>query len=346
MIELAVALSAIAAKAIVVELVRGGTFDRNGWADVAGQVVETMVATSARQESGIRELGQKIDDIALREFDQHMTAGRRYMRDLPVEWRTARDRRDLIRDARREFVDAASIAYNRKDLIRQVTAEVAIAGCWLWVPSIKDVTSTIGPARVLLENELLFGTKPVSSPYADVVKLCRSYGEQPAHTGSPVVPSLGIIPIARTGVYVRENRWARCAGVEVRADLRQYWSSREAGAVTVDVRNTRAEWIAAELVRESGTLASRTALIVTLPTDNTLPAENRVAPGDAVTLDLTPSVLPSPWVRRSRWLAAATGESTFTLSVPTPPVATIGFLLPENRTTAQTNQKSSSSSSR
>jgi len=185
MIELAVALSAIAARAIVVELVRGGTFDRNSWADVAGQVVETMVATSAR-----------------------------------------------------------------------------------------------------------------------------------------------------------------CAGVEVRADLRQYWSSREAGAVTVDVRNTRAEWIAAELVRESGTLASRTAVIVTLPTDNTLPAENRVAPGDTVALDLTPTVLPSPWVRRSRWLAAATGESTFTLSVPTPPVATIGFLLPENRTTEQTNQKSSTSSSR
>lgn len=334
MIEVAVALSAIAAKAIVVELVRGGTFDRSGWADVAGQVAETLIATSARQESGIRQLGQKIDDSALREFDQHMAAGRRHLRDLPVEWRTARDRRDLIRDARGEFVRAVAIAEHRKDLLRQVTAEVAIAGCWLWVPSVEDVRSTVAVARRLLENELLFGTKQVLSAYADVVELSRSYGEQPAHTGKPIVPRFGLAPVARIGVYARENRWVGCAGAEVRVNSGQHRSGAGADPVTVTIRNTRAEWIAAELVLPHGS-SNDMAVIVMLPTNDTLPAENRLAPGATETLSLIPAVLPpyDPGSSRS-WLAAS--FRPYTPLLPTPPEATIAFLFLGATRTART----------
>jgi hypothetical protein len=329
MMELAVALSAIAARAIVVELVRGGTYDRGAWADVAGQVVETVIATTASQESGIRQVGQKVDDIALREFDQHMAAGRRHLRDLPVEWRTEADRRDLIRDARGEFVSAAAIAERRKDLKRQVTAEVAIAGCWLWVPSLKDVTNTIGFALMLLENELLFGTGRVSSLYADVVKLARSYGAEPAHSGDPIADIRGHIRAARIGVYARDNQWVGCAGVDVRVDERHDWTS-DVCAVTVTIRNTRADWIAAELISPAGPLVHDMAVIITLPTNDMLPGENRIAPGGIETLGLTvpPPAIPQP--SRSG-LAAAFGA--YLGLEPTPPVArppeaTIGFLVP------------------
>lgn len=134
-IELAVVLGAIAARTLVSEIIRGATMPRDDWADVAADVVGALITTSYRQESGLQQLNQglgkisqQIDDTPVREFDQHMVAGRRFLRDLPVAWRTAEDRRDLIRDARAEFVRAAAIAELRKDLSRQALAEVAIAG--------------------------------------------------------------------------------------------------------------------------------------------------------------------------------------------------------------------------
>jgi hypothetical protein len=211
-IELAVALGAIATKTIVAELIKGAPMARGDWADVAGQVIDAVINSGAQEESGIQRLGQKIEqvsqqvnEIPLREFDQHMAAGRRYLRDLPVAWRKKQDRRDLIHDARAEFVRAVAIAELRNDLRRQALAEVAIAGCWLWVPSINDVKMAAGQARRLLEREILFGAYTPSAlvkigriqvsqevdglvgDYTDVVKLCKAYGERSAQAALPDV---------------------------------------------------------------------------------------------------------------------------------------------------------------
>ena len=362
-IELAVALGAIATKTLVAELIQGGSMNRAGWANVAGEVVDTLITTSGRQEAGLQELGQKIDQvgkridgIAVREFEQHMAAGRRYLRDLPVEWRTERDRRDLIHDARGEFVRAVAIAELDKDLDRRVSAEVAIAGCWLWVPSLKDVKNTIGVARQVLEEELLFGATWPTASYRDVLQLCRSFGEQPSYTGTPILPrNLGGWPMptpgARIAVQAREKQWVGCAGVALKIDRQEAIianpaarlspppvpptaaavilsalrksgeakgllrapstlpqtkpeSPRSSGSITITVGNTRAEWIS----------VSRTAraVIVRLPTKkNILPSENRIAPGDVLTLTLPPTL----------------AYNQFPYVIPLMPA--IGFVLPQ-----------------
>jgi hypothetical protein len=305
-VELALALSGLTAQAIVTQLVQGSPFDRNGWANVAGQIVKAMIDTSQAQESTLRQLGQKIDDIPLREYERHMAAGRRYLREVNPQWRTERDRRDMIRDARSEFVRASAVAEVRNDLLRQVTAEVAIAGCWLWVPSLSDVKNTITNARTVLEREVLYGATlpagnfkpapPSAAAYADVVALARGYGEQPHNTGEPIKDS----PLtfkhrhgARLAVLAAQSSFVTCAGVQLRLDAQQAATLDYVGAqaargiegddgVTVTIHNTRDEWVAVSRNRE--------AVIVTLPTNGTLPPENRVAPYSQATLALPRNV--------------------------------------------------------
>ena len=129
-----------------------------------------------------------------------MTAGCRHLQDLPASWRTNQDRRDLIRDARGEFVRASAIAGNMGDTQRQAAAEVAIAGCWLWVPSMQDFTNTLDKARLMVETELLF--RPIgafsvlSSAYNDIVTACKAYRVPAAlNAGSLIVPGNDSSPI-------------------------------------------------------------------------------------------------------------------------------------------------------
>jgi hypothetical protein len=237
-IELAVALSVIATKAVVGELIQGGPMTRETWAGAAKQVVDALVNHTSHQDVGfgrignqIDRIGNQIDDIPVREFGQHMAAGRRHLRDLPVAWRTEKDRRDLIHDARTEFVSAVGIAENMKDAQRQALAEVAIAGCWLWVGSLPDVQNTIGEARQILEQDVLWGTQiaewrfrrtPLSwdavAAYADVLTLGKAYGERPAMTAVPIVSRRRWTPAPDAGVAVWAvaDQWVECAGIEVK----------------------------------------------------------------------------------------------------------------------------------
>ncbi|WP_405971705.1 hypothetical protein OG496_18980 [Streptomyces sp. NBC_00988] len=233
-IELAIALGALVARTAVAQLVAGQAMDNAAWAGAASQVVDVLVTTATRQESGLQQLGQgfevlgrKIDavgkqvgDIPGREFEEYMAAGRRYVRDLPDTWRSARDRRGLIQDARREFVHAYGIAEHMRSPHRQALADVAIAGCWLWVPSLPDVRKTIGAARQILETELLRGSTLPTKSYADVLDLCRSYGEQPRTAVDPILPAPGQAPtpFARLAVRAPYGSWVTCAGIDVRID--------------------------------------------------------------------------------------------------------------------------------
>ncbi|MFC4909503.1 hypothetical protein [Actinomadura gamaensis] len=345
-VELAVALTAIGAKAAVTELVRGGAWSGSDWALVATQVVDAVVASPNRPDPALQRieqgigrielrldvLGEKIDALPARsraqEFEIHMAAGRRYMRDLRDEWRGDRDRRRLVEQAQHEFVRAFGIAETMADPLRQAVADVAIAACWLWVPSLRDVQKTIGAARTVLERELLFGTTRPVDAYVSVVRLCKAYGERPKHTRVPGPQTPG----ARLAVQAKYGKWVECAGIEVRVArakaggedddrkpvtavpdprggiilVRTLAALGEQGAsghpVKVTVRNRRAEWVS----------VSRTwpAVIVELPLHDRLPSENRIAPGAAATLDLPAPTQPVP--------ASATGARP-----------TIGFVLPQ-----------------
>ena len=259
-VELAVALTAIATKTIVAQLIQGAPPSQGGWGDVAGQVAQTLVNSAARQESGIQRLGQQVNqlsrqvnqlsrqvnEIPIREFGQHMAAGCRYLLDLPPAWRTDQDRRDLIHDARQEFVTAGAIAKQSHDLRRQALAEVAIAGCWLWVPSIGDVRNAAGLARRLLEVEVLHGayspldefasvralpSAGTASPlddYIDVVEFCKAYGERSEYAALPLRSS----PEARLAVRAALDRWVECTDIWVHVAREQQPASATPPAAT------------------------------------------------------------------------------------------------------------------
>lgn len=235
-ILLAAYLAEFATRALVLKLMEGKRVDPNAWAVLAGQVAGTIVTASSRQDSELTELGRKVDAldqkvdalgrkldaIPAREFSQHMTAGCRHLQDLPASWRTKQDRRDLIRDARGEFVRASAIAGNMGDTQRQAAAEVAIAGCWLWVPSMQDFTNTLDKARLMVETELLF--RPIgafgalSSAYNDIVTACKAYRVPTAlNAGSLIVPGNDSSPIpgARVAVTGVHGQRIRCAGIEL-----------------------------------------------------------------------------------------------------------------------------------
>ena len=367
-IDLAVMLAAIATKTLVAELIRGGSMSRESWADVGAQVVDAVVATSARPapdvrpapdarrvepvrpvldrlgqglsevDGRVRQLGhqvdrvseevrdvsRRVDRIQIREFDQHMAAGRRHLRDLPVEWRTAHERRALIRDARHEFVSAVASAELMRDPYRQALAETALAGCWLWVPSLPDVKHTIGHARQVLEQDVLYGSGDPAGAYDDVLKLCRAYGERPEHCTAELGKWKSRVPEARIAVLAYADMWVQCAGVDLKVlapqvlkrnykndtisyveflhQLSQLIASTR--MVSIKVRNTRAEWISVQPTEQAVIAEVASAA---MPSSSDHP----IAPGEKTTLTLTlPARVPT------------------TLPAPTARLGTIGFMLP------------------
>jgi hypothetical protein len=296
-IETALTLAAIAAARPVVTGLISAFGAPDALAAAGGEIVAALLTSSSRQSLTVqRDLAQvnaKLDAVPVREFEQHMAAGRRYLRDLPMAWRTPEDRRELIRDARGEFIQAFAVAERMSDAHRQALADVAVAGCWMWVPSPLDVLNTVRHARLLLEDRILAGAYRLTSSYRDVLVLAKACGEQPARTGRPIVPWSSLAPKhgARIAVRAVSGAWVGCAGVEVGA---------VPGGLVLQVRNYRAEWV-------SFCLHGATA-IATLPQNRALPTENRVAPGGVAAIVLAPCPGAAP-----------------------PTTRTIGFILPRLR---------------
>lgn len=326
--DLAIGLAALATRTVVVQLIQGQSMSDAAWAGVAGQVVDLIAGSAARQDSGLQKVQERIDAIPAREFEERMAAGRRYVRDFPDGWRSGKDRRQLTRDARREFVHAYGIAEHMGSPVRQALADVAIAGCWLWVPSLQDVWKTVGAARQVLEDEILYGTSLPTTSYRDVIRLCRAYGEEPAITADPIIPhwTRPPVPGARLAVRAKYGHWVSCAGVDVCAESLPGGGGPVSGVRTVSglvipdsrapvtpgqrvrvhVRNRRPDWIV--------DFASPFAVFAELPdAAGTLPQGDGVRPFGSATFDLN---------RRS--LGGAE-----TLSVPSVP--RIGFVLPSAR---------------
>ncbi|MBB5121002.1 hypothetical protein AF335_20050 [Streptomyces eurocidicus] len=318
--DLAIGLAALAARTVVVQLIQGQSMSDAAWAGVAGQVVDVIAGSAARQDSGLQRIQER------------MAAGRRYVRDFPDSWRSGKDREHLTRDARREFVHAYGIAEQMGSPVRQALADVAIAGCWLWVPSLRDVRKTVGAARQVLEDEILYGSSLPTTSYRDVIRLCKAYGEEPAITADPLIPrwTRPPAPGARLAVRAKYGHWVSCARVDVRAE-----SLPAGGAVSgtrtasglmipdsrasatlgkrirVHIRNRRPDWLTV--------FASHLAVYAELPdAANTLPEGDRVRPYESTTLDLY------------RQPFAAVGGAE-TLSVPSAP--RFGFVLPSIRPT-------------
>jgi hypothetical protein len=244
---MAAALATVAAKTVVGQLIQGTPMTRDSWSETSKQIIDALT----RQEAGFDRLSRQIGEIPVREFDEHMAAGRRHLRDLPGEWRDERDRDDLIHDARIEFVHAESKAQRLADAQRQALAEVAIGGCWVWAGSLARAQNAFRTAREALEQRILAGAEQadrgVMADYTEVLKLCKRYGERPAMTAVPE-PYMGSwVDIAVRAV---PDQWVECAGIELKTGLAQPSTPARRGrnppyihVIHVEVRNGRQEAI-------------------------------------------------------------------------------------------------------
>lgn len=189
---LAIALTTIAAKSATSSIILGNAPNRDAWAEVGTEVVDALINAIPKPESQsdsmLRRLLRAVEGQPARDFDVRMAAGRRFLRDLPATWRTEMDRRDLIRDARGAFVGAFAVAQQMGDPQRIAYAEVAVAGCWFWVPSIEDVRATLDHARRVLENavHLPSASSSVSADLDAVIALQEAL--VPHRSGNSVAP--------------------------------------------------------------------------------------------------------------------------------------------------------------
>jgi hypothetical protein len=256
----AVALATVAAKTVVGQLVQGTPMTRDSWAEASRQIIDALASQSSRQEGGFDRISRQIDAIPVREFNEHIAAGRALLRELPGDWRDEKDRDTLIHDARIEFVHAYATAQQLADAQRQALAEVAIGGCWVWVGSLARAQDRFRGAREVLEQRILSGAEPadrgVRVDCAEVLALCKHFGERPAITAIPVVArSDREIPQAwwaNIAVPAVTDQWVECVGIELRAGRMEevgYYKGfivsrpQRAFEIPVEVRNGRQERI-------------------------------------------------------------------------------------------------------
>ncbi|WP_067461869.1 hypothetical protein [Nocardia amamiensis] len=206
---LAIALINLAATAAVKKLVSGEDPGAEEWAGVATGVVSALLTPASRQSD-------QLDMMPIREYEQHMLAGRRFLQDLPTQWRNEDNRRHIIWAAHGEFVRAGSVAERQGDLLRQVEAEVSVAGCWLWVPSLPQVQSTLRRACDALARSILDGAGAAAvRAYRQVLLLCQTYGEV-AGRALPMDPTTTSAWPAVLVVDTERWKWTHCLGIDMR----------------------------------------------------------------------------------------------------------------------------------
>jgi hypothetical protein len=228
--ELVAEFVILAGKAALAKLIAGKQPSRSDLANVSTQVADILLAHTSAEESALARMEKRLAEQPLQDYNTHLAAGHRHLRDLPREWRSPEDKRDIIRAARDEFVSAAAVARVARDPYREAFAEAAIAGCWLWVPSLPDAQKTFTDARMILAGALLdldLGDGVVGAEWASVLaqraaltnayrgmlRACRAYGTLSSDEVDPV--DLSSDAQFSIGVRAPKGRVVNCLGIRV-----------------------------------------------------------------------------------------------------------------------------------
>ncbi|MGK8556132.1 hypothetical protein [Nocardia gipuzkoensis] len=240
-----IALINLAATAVVKRLISGEDPSADERAGVATAVVSALLSPASQQNKGINAIHDELRMMPIREYDKHMLTGRRFLQGLLTPQLSADDRRHLLWDAHREFADASSIAIQQQDFLRRVEAEVCVAGCWLWVPSLPRVKETLRETCDALTRSIHRGSGEAAvRAYRHVLPLCQKYGEVAADEALPMDPSAARPWPAALVVDTERGKWTRCLGIDMRIVDVTYDSSGgfradRAIAVSVELANTR-----------------------------------------------------------------------------------------------------------
>ncbi|MEV0298504.1 hypothetical protein [Nocardia sp. NPDC050710] len=238
-----IALINLAATAVVKRLISGEDPSADEWAGVATAVVGALLSPASQRNEGINAIHDDLRMMPIREYDKHMLTGRRFLQGLPTQRLSEDDRRHLIWDAHGEFIRASSIAAQQRDLLRQVEAEVCVAGSWLWVPSLPQVKSTLRQTCNALTQSILKGEGAAAvRAYRQVLPLCQKYGEVAADEALPLDPSAASTIPAALVIETERWKWTRCLGIDMRIgdvtyDYSGWHRANRAVAVSMEVTN-------------------------------------------------------------------------------------------------------------
>lgn len=168
------------------------------WLGVAARFVEAIVShldnrefeqNTTRALNDLRhEVSQVSTEVARQTYRQHMGAGHRMLKDLPLH-PTPERRRRAVDEAKAEFQRAGAMAgaLGSSDLV--ITAELAITGCWYLLGSPQGVHAALQGALTVAEREVLLGDRAVINRYRQVLTLCRAFGLVRAATLIPIDPA-------------------------------------------------------------------------------------------------------------------------------------------------------------
>ncbi|MGH3932651.1 MAG: hypothetical protein ACRDTF_22060 [Pseudonocardiaceae bacterium] len=265
----ALALIAITVPTLV-QWLSGQPVTGGDWAAVTGAVANALINHTSGNNPmpdygpALQRIELALEKEASNKYQDCMTAGRRFLSDLPVQqpyypypgrqlygaqpgygvqpYYPAQqpyqaDPNSLIRDARSKFVDASAVAERMGDAYRMAEAEVAIAGCWLMLQSLPDMQRALSQARTILEEALLNGAGPqMVRAYIHVLQLCRASGEVHRDVGIPLDPA------AKTtdGMFAVEacwGQWVGCLDVWVRLHGAELDPAGRCNFVTLEVSN-------------------------------------------------------------------------------------------------------------
>jgi hypothetical protein len=148
------ALVSLALTTTLKQLISGRQPDRDEWASTASALVGILIDHVTHTEDSLAGIERRLDKLATSPFEEHMATGRRFLEDLRRP-RSADDRREMIHDARSEFVRAVGAAEHLNDANRHAVAEIAIAGCWIWEQSLADAQDALRRAEEVLASALL-----------------------------------------------------------------------------------------------------------------------------------------------------------------------------------------------
>jgi hypothetical protein len=161
-----VVLAALAHTAIR-SLVAGETPDRAAWAQATTAVLDALLAERASTNETLERIEAKLDSLRRDQFELPFKTGLSFLEQAQPPWREEEDRKLLLADARRSFVQAAAAA---PDDHAALLADWYLALTWLLARSPEDCRRHLRVAAERGFAALVQAATWASDPPLDAVK--------------------------------------------------------------------------------------------------------------------------------------------------------------------------------
>ena len=142
--ELFTVVATTLASTAIRSLVIGQPPTGDAWASAVSAVLSEMLKHQATTDETLRRIEQKIDRLAVLDFERSLTAGLRFIEEAQPTWRKWPDRKQQLGQARSYFIEASAAA---PDDFSRAIADWYLGLAWLLGRSPRDSALALARAR-------------------------------------------------------------------------------------------------------------------------------------------------------------------------------------------------------